>query len=248
MPKINALVRRVKRFLAGARGPYGDLRREIAELRHKYDGLAARQNVTQAYYEHRIDLIYRRVIGALAEMLEDRKIVAETVDSVEERFQRLFSTGFGQAVDVDKVKIGDIVSGEMGRGTINSPLTFYGFRVNGSAAEEKGDGILIYGDKEGLAVHGPYLRLSPGDYTLWLSIAPLEPEAMAASDRDECEVEVYSQAKKRVLATKVERVTAELCSIGLSFGWDPDDASGSVVLRVYQRSNVALMLRSISLA
>jgi hypothetical protein len=60
----------------------------------------------------------------------------------------------------------------------------------------------------------------------------LEPTATSASDRDECEVGVYSQAKKRVVASKAERVTAEL----------------SVVLRVYQRSNVALMLRSISLA
>jgi hypothetical protein len=179
--------------LTGVEEELGNVRRELAEQRIVVKQLLSRVDATAAYYEQRVDLIYRRVSIALREMMGYGNIdsVSELeAEAVLSKTMRTFDVPFSVPEQLRRA-----VSGELLPGRIESPLSLHGFRVNRRRARETGTGIEMYGNETGIAIYGPYKLLRPGEYEI---TAPLERSGSMRSkpDHGSLVIDVFGSEKQ----------------------------------------------------
>lgn len=226
-------------------------RRDIATLEVSLSSANSRINATVDLYEQRIDLIYRQVVAELGRALGGGALKIETETEVDNRLARMLSAGLRAPVDPLRIDLDNIVSGELTPGTLNAPLTIYGFRLNRSRARELGDCIEIMPANEtspGTAVYGPYKRLKPGSYvvTAQLRATGIRNAALGGGD---VALDVFSPATGNILA--YERISSRALrpEMGLSvnFEWTFDCAHDTIEFRLHQRSNATISLTAILL-
>ncbi len=218
------------------------LEREQAEQRIVVSQLLSKIDATAAFYEQRVDHIYRRVDVALREMLGYGSVdsVSELeVEAVLSKVMRSFEIPF---VVPDQLKLA--VLGELLPGTIASPLTLHGFRVNRRRARETGDGIEMYGNENGIAIYGPYKSLRPGNYRIVAELLQLSPAPPGAGP-GALLIDVFSSERQEVVAVGEVRPQAgdQEVDLPLTFSW----RGGSVEVRVSNNTSTSWLLKSFRL-
>jgi hypothetical protein len=228
--------------LTGVEEELDKVRRELAEQRIVVKQLLSRVDATAAYYEQRVDLIYRRVSIALREMMGYGNIdsVSELeAEAVLSKTMRAFDVPFSVPEQLRRA-----VSGELLPGRIESPLSLHGFRVNRRRARETGTGIEMYGNETGIAIYGPYKLLRPGEYEI---SAPLERSGSTRSkpDHGSLVIDVFGSEKQIVAAVGdlSPFSTAETCSLRLRFSWE----GGVVEIRLSNNTGVPWLLKEVGI-
>ncbi|MFN9542322.1 MAG: hypothetical protein ACK59B_03915 [Alphaproteobacteria bacterium] len=226
-------------------GAVADLNREVASLRVEIAGIISRQNATVSFYEQRVDLIYKRVVQEFMRLNDDGRLKIErTVDS-EQKLLKLLSGGLEGAIDMSTLNLRDVVSDVMSEGEIKGPLTLYGFRLNRGLARERGGDVLINAGGRGIALYGPYKRLSPGRYiaSVNLSVGAVG----GSSPSGEVEIDIFSSAVDSVVSRSCVEAFNLVNRLELAFDWGPRHAGGTIEIRLHQRSNLTLHVSSLRL-
>ena len=240
---------RLETRLAELESQLDNSRREIAILKVALSSANARINAAVDLYEQRMDLIYRQITSALGRALADGAIKIETEAEIDQRLAKMLSAGLRTPLDLTTLNYANIVSDELTPGTLNAPLTIYGFRINRDRAREFGDYIEIMPANEtspGTAVYGPYKRLEPGTYEVTAHLRAIgKPHRI--SDAEDVALDVYGNGivlADRSIAGKSLQSENRL---SLVFHWTPECANGAVEFRLHQRSNTPISLTAISL-
>jgi hypothetical protein len=226
-------------------------RRDIALIEVSLSSANRRINATVDLYEQRIDLIYRQVVAELGRALGSGTIKIETETEVDCRLARMLSAGLRTPMDPLRIDLNNIVSEELTPGTLNAPLTIYGFRLNRSRAREFGDCIEIMPANKtspGTAVYGPYKRLKPGSYvvTAELRATGIRDAASAGGD---VALDVFSPATGNILADEriASRALRPEMRLSVNFDWTFECAHDAIEFRLHQRSNATISLTAILL-
>jgi len=238
LPALDARQNDVEQALDG-------LKREIAELNILVVIQARRLAAMVDLYEQRLDRIHARVGSEVAARL-DIALIVESEEAVDDRIAELVRTAIGADVPVAP-PLSAILSGRLMPGTLASPLTVQGFRINRKLAREVGDAILIGGatvETAGVAVYGPYKLLSSGKYRLSAHI-DVEPTRAAKGD---IVLDVFSaQTQGVVNAARKSARTKGAKAIVLEFDWPPAAAVHGVEFRLHQKSNASFKLAAFDL-
>lgn len=218
------------------------LEREHSDLRIVLAQLLSKIDATAAYYEQRVDLIYRRVNVALREMLgygNVDSISDQEAEAVLAKVMRSFDIPFSVS---DQLK--SAVSGNLRPGSIASPLTVHGFRVNRRRARETGEGIELYGNEDGIAVYGPYKLLKPGNYHVTAALSRLGPSNTPTSGR--LVMDIFGSEKQSVVAVgdSMPDSSDTSCELPLSFNW----SGGAIEIRVSNNSGDRWLLEGFNLS
>jgi hypothetical protein len=218
-------------------------RHNVADLSHSLAKLAARYDAAIGYFEHRVDLIYRRVTGHLAKLLADGNIVVETESAVDLELARLFSAGLRADLDLEHIRIGDILSDTITPGMITAPLTLYGFRLVRDQAQEHGTEIELF-NCEGTAVYGPYKRLKPGCYRVTGCF-----RSSGLEHPGEVEMDVFSPTEAMVIATKRQPVPigSGPFAISTDIDWPLERAQDMIEFRVHAHQPRGVYLKAFSI-
>ncbi|MBN8938927.1 MAG: hypothetical protein J0H01_05525 [Rhizobiales bacterium] len=227
-------------------------RRDIAALQVELAAATQRANAFADLTEQRIDLIYRQITTELKRTFALGTAQVELESEIDAKLARLFSAGLAAPVDIATLSMKAILSEQLLPGTLASPLTLYGFRLNRERARERGDRIDILPMDEctpGIAVYGPYKRLLPGHYGISAHIRCAAPPASPADLVGELALDVYSPGTSTLLASHELRGNELVAAsqISVSVQWHPQNAKDLIEIRLHQRSNCRLSLNAISI-
>jgi len=228
------------------------LRAEIGEARLALEATNQRQNIALSLYEHRVDQIYRRVIEEFGHGGAEGRIVTMSEDEADKKLLALLSAGLETPVDLENLKLRDMVSQTISPGTIKGGLTLYGFRLNRSIARERGNVIHVSPSPGEVAIFGPYRKLAPGSYRATMSYE-LDGSEPASRHAGGLTLDIFSLATDAVLAKTHEEfgeakaAAGPVHEISASFGWGAQEASGLIEIRLFQRSTAAVRVSAVSL-
>lgn len=226
------------------------LRTDIAATRMAVEATDQRQNIALSLYENRVDQIYRRVIEEFGRGRGEGRLVTETEEAADARLLALVSAGLETTVDLDNLRLRDMVSQTISPGTIEGSLTLYGFKLNRAIARERGRYVHVAPSAGEIAIFGPYRKLAPGAYRAVLHYEAEEP-ADLARQAGGLTLDIYSPAADEVVA-KADIDFAAVTDgapppLAVAFDWGARQAEGPIEIRLLQRSTAALRVRAVSL-
>ncbi len=222
-----------------------ELRREAAALRVELFGLSARQSASVSLFEQRVDQIYRKIASELSKDFRQSNIVVEKEADVDQKLLEIFSAGFDEPVDPRNLRLRDAISGTISSGSIEGPLTLYGFRINRMIARERGTHVYVNATDSGIAIYGPYKRLTTGSYSASFNVFKIEDKT-AGHYTGEVAIDIYSQSAGKVIAEKSLPINLLHDKLTVNFDWGALEASGTVEIRLHQRSTCSLRVDSVA--
>ncbi len=226
------------------------LARDVAALRVEVQADARRLNAIVDYYETRIDRIYARLSNGLADQTHGA-IRVELDSEVNDNLLDLFSSALTSPAVIDSLPMDTILSDRLKLGSIPSPLTLQGFRLNRERGRELGDRIQAFAVggnvSAGVVVYGPYKSLTPGRYLLEAHIAPAP--SLNPIKSGSVALDVYSASEGVVLAKaqlSAKRFN-DTCALTVEFEWSPEHSASPVEFRVHQKMKTPFDLFGFSL-
>lgn len=223
-----------------------DLRRDIAAIRIELSAISSRHNATISLYEQRVDQIYRRIVQEFSKVRGVEGVAVESEAAVDGKIIEIYSAGLEAPVDLENLKLRNIVSGVITPGVIDGPLTLFGFRLNRRIARERGSHIYVAAGGESIAVYGPYKRLAPGNYTVSFGIERLEGDGGSGRYIGEIALDVFSQATQSVVVDRSVPINALVDRVAVELQWEAKHAGGTIEIRLHQRSNCAIRITDVS--
>jgi hypothetical protein len=222
------------------------LKEEVQRLKQENDKLRAdltvvqdRYKVTLNFFEYRVDQIYQGIMSRLSRVLNEHGLVMPP--SVP---QPLSSDGLSQSLLKPIPEWRDKIIASRSRfltlGILHSPLTLYGFRLNTSRAIDRLQYIEIMSGDTGIALFGPYKKLPTGDYeATFLFSAGANTNA-----GPKLAIDVFNATSDLSVASR------DVDSFGpatLRFQWPNQFANDLLELRVHQRGDTLIHLKSIEI-